>query len=286
MYREKDLKLRLFMSADMIGSTVFKQNIQGHGNPLVWRETVLEFMVDFPDILAARCRELDTPAIPELYKSIGDELVFVVRLEASYREAAAYMAAFSDTLTMFVSDPDRPAVKGAAWLAAFPLGNMEINVEKAVAVNVGGTTHNVDVSQVEYIGAQMDIGFRVARFATAMQLSLTVDLALMLLTAKLDGVAAAGGLRFKYDGGESLKGVLAERPYPIVSILIAGSDDYIELRLRGKMPYECASLTDLTDLANLCSRFIMTSEPLLFRPYLIGCDTFGNIPESHQNFIL
>jgi hypothetical protein len=285
LYRENDLKLRLFMSADMIGSTVFKQNLRGESNPLEWRETVLEFLVDFPAILEARCRALATPAIPRLYKSIGDELVFVVTLEASYREAAGYIAAFAETLTTFITDRERPAVKGSAWLAAFPLGNMEISVEKQGTAKVDGVERAVEVSQVEYIGVQMDIGFRVARFASAMRLALTVDLALLLLTAKLNGVAAALALRFQYDGRETLKGVLAERPYPIVSILIAGSEDYIELRLRGKMPHECAGSADLLDLADLCRRFIAAGEPLLFLPYLAGCDTFGKIPTFHQSFI-
>lgn len=281
MYRRKDLKQRLFLSADMIGSTAFKQDARGETNPLAWRETVLEFLIDFPDVLSEYCQKMGAASTPELYKSIGDELVFVVKLSNDYREASKYIAAFAETLSLFMGDPERPSVKGAAWLAAFPLGNMEIEVEKRVIANVDGIDKEVAVSQMEYIGPQIDIGFRAAKYSSSMKLAVTIDLALFLLTAKLSGVEAANTLRFHYDGRESLKGVLAERPYPVVSLLIPGSDDYVELRLMGSVPHECATEEDLRALASLCRRFILSNEPQLFIPYLIGCDTFFDIPRSH-----
>lgn len=268
------------MSADLIGSTASKQHVREE-NPLAWRETVLEFLIDFPRALADRCSERGAAAAPEIYKSIGDELVFAVRLDTTYREAATYIAAFADTLSAFMTESDRPPVKGAAWIASFPLANMEIDVERTVVVRVDGQNQERPVRQIEYIGPQMDIGFRISKLASSMSLSLSVDLALLLITAKTEGVEAARPLRFHYEGREVLKGVSSETPYPVITLLIDGSSDYAELRLRGHTPHECAAPEELADLAQLCRRFLTTTEAQ-FIPYLAGCDTFAEIPPSHR----
>lgn len=281
MYRRRELKVRLFFSADLIGSTASKQHGTADANPIAWRETVLEFLIDFPREFGERCRAHGAPATPELYKSIGDELVFAVKLQGTYREAAAYVAAFAETLALFMSDHERPPVKGAAWLASFPLANMEIDVERPVMVRIDGREQERVARQIEFIGPQMDIGFRVAKFSSSMNLALTLDLALFLLTAKMEGVDAARDLHFHYEGREVLKGVSAEKPYPVITLLIPGSADYVELRLRGEAPYECATAEDLTDLAALCRRFLSSNAPL-FIPYLVSCDTFTDIPASHR----
>jgi hypothetical protein len=281
VYRLQELKLRLFFSADLIGSTASKQHAGSDLNPVAWRETVLEFLIDFPREFADRCAERGAPLVPELYKSIGDELVFAVRLQGTYREAAAYIAAFADTLTLFMSDSDRPPVKGAAWIASFPLANMEIDVERTVKVRIDGKEQERVARQIEYIGPQMDVGFRVAKFSSSMHLTLALDLALLLLTAKMEQVETAQAMRFHYEGREVLKGVSNEKPYPVITLLIPGSHDYVELRLKGEAPHECATAQDLADLADLCRRFLTSNEPM-FVPYLVSCDTFTVIPPSHR----
>ncbi len=286
MFRRKDFSLRLFLSADMIGSTAFKQNSRGETGPMVWRETVLEFLMDVPEELNEACRALGTPNLPELYKGIGDELVFVVTLEKDYREAALYIAAFANTLKLFMSDEDRCSVKGAAWLASFPVANMELDVEKRITTHSEGKKQEVLVNVLEYIGPQMDIGFRAAKFSTSMKLAMTLDLALLLITAKLEGYSAATSMRFCYDGREPLKGVLAERPYPLVSILIEGSEELTELRLLGTLPRESSSVEDLTDLAALCRKFIKANSPQQFLPYLFDCDTFNTMPPAHKSLLI
>ena len=165
MYRLQELKLRLFFSADLIGSTASKQHAGSDLNPVAWRETVLEFLIDFPREFADRCAERGAPLVPELYKSIGDELVFAVKLQGTYREAAAYIAAFADTLTIFMSDSDRPPVKGAAWIASFPLANMEIDVERTVKVRIDGKEQERVARQIEYRAAD---GRRLPRRLSSM----------------------------------------------------------------------------------------------------------------------
>ena len=119
-----------------------------------------------------------------------------------------------------------------------------------------------------------------------MKLPLTIDLALLLMTAKLEGYDAARWLRFCYDGRESLKGVLGEKPYPLVSVLIAGAKELVELRLLGELPRETADAGDISDLAQLCRNFIVTNSPQLFLPYLFDCDTFNVMPETHRKMLI
>lgn len=286
MFRRNDFRLRLFLSADMIGSTAFKQNARGESGPMAWRFTVLEFLTEVPVQLHEACRDLGTPNLPEVYKGIGDEIVFVVTLERSYREAALYIAAFQQMLQYFMSDDELPSVKGSAWLCSFPVSNMELDVERSITVREDGQKKEVLVNVLEYIGPQMDVGFRVAKYSTAMKLPLTLDLALLLITAKLEEYSAATGMRFCYDGREALKGVLGERPYPLVSILIEGSYELTELRLLGELPRESASVEDLTDLATLCRNFIKNNEPQMFLPYLFDCDTFNRMPAAHKQLLI
>jgi hypothetical protein len=158
---------------------------------------------------------------------------------------------------------------------------MELDVERSVNVRIDGREEQRLARQIEFIGPQMDIGFRVAKFSSSMNLVLALELALFVITARLEDVPAARGLRFHYEGRETLKGVSAEKPYPIVTLLIPGSNDYVELRLRGAAPYECVTVEDLTDLARLC-REHLNANPPLFVPYLISCDTFNEIPPSHR----
>ena len=286
MFRKKDFYLRLFLSADMIGSTAFKQAASGSIGTTGWGSTVLDFLDLVPARLHEACEEAGAPNLPQVYKGIGDEIVFVVTLEKDYREAALYIGAFQKVLEDFITDDELPSVKGAAWLCSFPIVNAKLDIERAITVLDEGKKKQVLVSVEEFIGPQMDLGFRVAKYSTSMKLPMTLDLALLVVTAKLEGNSAAKNMRICYDGRESLKGVLGEKPYPLISVLIAGAKELVELRLLGQLPREISDPQDLADLAQLSREFIAANSSQLFLPYLFDCDTFNEMPPAHKAMLI
>jgi len=87
-------------------------------------------------------------------------------------------------------------VKGTGWLAGFPVMN---------SVMPGDS-----VSHFDFLGSSIDIGFRLSRFASPRKFIFSVELAYVL---SAPGKLIENG--FRYHGKEILKGVLANRPYPI-----------------------------------------------------------------------
>ena len=106
------------------------------------------------------------------WKFSGDEAIFCVEL-TKHTEVVAHLAAFKQAITAFATKwKDQPLrLKGAAWLAGFPVSNVEIEIE------------SINGKMIDFIGPAMDRGFRVAKFSDTRRFVLTPDLALMLIDA-------------------------------------------------------------------------------------------------------
>ncbi|MBW8782956.1 MAG: hypothetical protein JF599_13875 [Verrucomicrobia bacterium] len=210
--------LRLFASVDLEGSTAFKQS-QSHRQHQAWLPVVIDFFESFdggfwPHINeCARAAGVTVPEKPTVWKILGDELVFTMKL-GSGRDAVIYV----DALTKTVADwnqgvmerrktgqgPVRPLLaKAAAWLAGFPVTNAVLPVEG-----------NHD----DYVGPSMDAGFRVTKLATPRRLALSVELAWLLLSLKRHAlhIEFAGRVR-------ELKGIAADSGYPQLWIEVPAS---------------------------------------------------------------
>lgn len=148
-----------------------------------------------------------------LWKSLGDELIFTA--EIRQRDSlACLLDAFRATLALAVANwrrqdghPGLP-LKGAAWLAGFPVGNGEIPLFTPNSVRPGV----VLTDGRDYIGPQVDTGFRVKEHASPRRLALSADLAWLLVSS------GAKHLPLYYEGELPLKGVIKGRPYPVVWI--------------------------------------------------------------------
>lgn len=267
--------VRLFLSVDLVGSTAFKNTSEaevarGQG-PLPWARVFKVFYQSFPQAFRKNLNGSSLPEKlqPSLVKAIGDELLFQVEI-ASSQNASDVVWFFAEVLAHYgveqLKDHPKLRLKGTAWIAGFPINNYRIPFFE-----------NGRQSQVDFIGPSMDTGFRIAKFATPLKLVISIDLALLVLTAD-----RAPQLRF--DGTQDLRGVLGGRPYPIFWTKVDGRDKELqnaELELlEGNV-----SVKPEAQL-RYCEAFIrsceQTSGSWLHRPYLKSDDKFRTIPEWHR----
>ncbi|MEO5365011.1 MAG: hypothetical protein H7831_01365 [Magnetococcus sp. WYHC-3] len=220
-------RLMLFLSVDMSGSTALKNSHDRTSTtqPLAWLDFMQEFHREFPNMLGKRIKDPELreefgacvpggkeSCEPDLWKSLGDELIFKLEL-SNHRQAALVVGAFWHTLADYnkqlrtkldnlkpdkfpdLNTRDAMGVKGTAWVAGFPVTNATILAQGSQG-------------EEDYIGPQIDIGFRLGKHANRRKLIVSVDLALLL-------VEFTNPITVYFDGCVPIKGVLQDKPYPL-----------------------------------------------------------------------
>ena len=273
-------KLRLFLSVDVVGSTAFKHR-SGHSDGQGWLEFFTSFYTEFPDFLAVerekclkkRGEAEDKLPKPTLWKALGDELIFTVVL-THQRQAETLLTAFRNAVARAITkyghgeNPLPISFKAAAWLAGFPVGNA------AVPINANETEQ---VTRFDFVGPQIDIGFRISGFSTPRRLAVSVELALLVL------VAGSTDLSFRYDGKRALRGVLSGRGYPVIWIDSYNGLDRQDQRLEHKLTEAEDKLTadvqqSKEDLKDFCTKYIEEIGTPLFVPFIRGNDDTTLVP--------
>jgi hypothetical protein len=317
-------KLRLFMSVDIVGSTAFKQadlsageRQQNTSEPpsASWFSPIAQFYKQIELRFAGEWRayaerenkptEYAAGDPPVFWKGIGDEVVYVKDI-MTHLEAYCCIHCWMNAINSYRQELRRKYpkldLKSTAWIAGFPVSNSEIILRTNVATaeeEKGGTdpvydnvkllrkyhTGNKESLVREFIGPSIDIGFRLASFASPRKLIISVDLALILAAADpyRPHSFLFGPMAFFFDGPASLKGVLGGVPYPIIWIDLLTSDklEQAEDNLSGRRKVPA------TDLFAYCEEFIAKHYPRIIRPY-IGSGTdprFSTMPTEHQQRI-
>ena len=266
--------LYLFLSVDVIGSTAYKNRPHAPRKAQhPWLKFFAGFQNEFEGFLIREEGPGETSPVealpeherPKLWKSLGDELVYTVQL-TSYDHCSVVFGAFQWAIEAYNKslhkDKKFPLnVKGAAWLAGFPV----INAAIPPAVPSEGVSGWLD-----YIGPSIDTGFRLCRFASMSRIVVSVDLAYIL--AKDAGRAP----KFILGGRESLKGVLGGRPYPIILVMLGEitSDEQLYQELEEVKP------VDGQKLFSYCRDFIRSvGDPMLIaEPYVLPPGDDGTHP--------
>jgi len=211
--------LRLFLSVDMAGSTEFKARFTGQGAD-TWLPIFRSFFSSFPLMVAGQIGfafldEVDTPSIA-VWKVMGDEVIFIVEPKSA-EEVTSMLIAMLRTMRLyedrhFTDIPLR--LKGTAWLADFDGPNIEVEVPEL---------SSRQAAYMDYIGPDLDLGFRVGKFSRPGIMALSLDVLEVVLSAANADQAAIYLL-----GKEPLKGVMFGRHYPIVWLRDAeGSFDFL-----------------------------------------------------------
>ena len=199
--------LRLFLSVDMVGSTEFKARFTGQGAG-GWLDIFRTFFTSFPLMVAGQIgfEFLDEEATPDIsvWKVMGDEVLFVTTPQTG-EELTSTLIAVLRTMRIYEARhfTDMPLrLKATAWFADFDGANIEVEVPE-LSSGLG--------RYLDYIGPDIDLGFRITKFARPGIMVLSLD----VLEAMLAGTNADRAAVYLM-GHEPLKGVMFGRPYPIL----------------------------------------------------------------------
>lgn len=207
-------RLKLFLSADIVGSTAYKQPLDIlRDDPLAharWagiiqgfyktiRESFLEhFRQASNRLLSEHGREAQRTLLgdePRFWKTIGDEVVFWKELNSSVQvwlTLACWMKTVESLRNYFIDvaagDPaSQLDVKSAAWMAGFPVRNKAIvdlsssdMPDDALAAHLNAFYEGAEGLDADFIGPGIDVGFRVTGLASARKLSVSLDVAYTL----------------------------------------------------------------------------------------------------------
>lgn len=256
-------RLLLFLSADIEGSSRLKQ--QGGSEPYkTWLPPLFGFLKEFgEDFTTERARLAETwkqlePEAPTIWKILGDELVYFVELRHR-SEAAFHVQAFADTVSRRNIKSSEKAqalrLKASAWLGGFPVDNTLIPLEDGSS---------------DYLGAAIDLGFRLARFANPRMMVVSVDLAWLLLSVRKD-------FKIYYEGRRALKGILEDEGYPILLVDTGGSDlQRQEDQLAKRNACESGTLLEF------CRLFVERSGHPRHLPFIQGDQEFSQPPADYE----
>lgn len=246
-------ELRLFLSVDIIGSTKYKSlDIEE------WLPIIFDFYNDFPSVYQNKLDESPLKKdkkgkkaeYPNIWKAIGDELVFTVNLkDNSY--IRYYIEAFRLAIREFSNKPRQKhkhtiGLKATAWIAGFPVINSKVPFEDKT-------------KQIDFIGPLIDIGFRLSQYATDRKFIISVDLAYLLLE-KTDV-----NLKFFFEGRKILKNVNLPKNYPIIWIDIYEDDEFDKRESKLLKQEECG----FEELRKYCEDFIISyGSKMIILPFI------------------
>jgi hypothetical protein len=288
-------RLRLFLSADIVGSTALKQAPAAGSAPAAeqrttWFSKIQGFYFEAHQAFAAECERARTGGpscigdIPKLWKTVGDEVLFV-KVVRDHREVVTTLRcwiAASEQIRSFVQkDNKRLDIKCTAWLAGFPFRNSEVAVPTQSTeiksngdwYTTGGDLLNriyggeeISGVTVDYIGPSIDIGFRLATFSTARRFVISADVAYLLSIANPAQMAEDPVFGIYYDGSHPLKGALGGLKYPIF---------WLDMSPSGSLDRYKDNITNLTTinrdrLREFCLRFYQEHEDYTFRPFIVS----------------
>ena len=279
-------KLLAFFSVDIIGSTPAKAH-QRQPSPPSWASWLKQFFVEFPKQVVAQYpddpgeREYVDPCHRlRVWKLNGDEVLLFAEL-THHSQIVDHILAVRAAIDVYAPSLARKAgecnnvsiwLKATAWLAGFPVTNVEVVVPDAIE---GGQEVR------DYIGPSIDLGFRLTKLATRRRFVLSADLAHMLLSAlpahqskHADHSPGGEGGRYRelvigYDGAEPLRGVLGGVPYPVVYVQMA--DRYADMEddvLARPTRHTPSGLLELLT-------HYLKSTPGLRLPFVYGDDGYG-----------
>ncbi len=274
-------KLRLFLSADISGSTAYKS--RGTETGAEWANTFKDFFREFPNVISQGYEqpfdnEIKKIASPERkmspWKFSGDEILFYVDLY-SYLDVATHLQVFKNAIHSFPEKWGEElslGLKGTAWLAGFPVNNTTVRLPSV----------DNQTTAIDFIGPAIDLGFRITKFSTNRYFVLSVELALMLLRAKGQlELEKNNTMQLHFHGWEFLKGVNQGRKYPIIWLDVYDGEETAEFlaqNLYGNGRREINS----EDFKKFLTKYIK-DEPNLFTDTFIESDSdtrYSAIPED------
>lgn len=284
------------MSADIVGSTALKQSPFTSSKTeqrATWFSKIQGFYFEADQAFrrefnSFQDNESDSDLVgpyPELWKTIGDEVVFV-KVVSDHRQVVhtlrCWMRAMEAVRKFVKKDNSRLDVKCTTWLAGFPFRNSEVAVEIGKEIgNYGSGDGFVESGKllnriyegdgevdaiVDYIGPSIDIGFRLSQYSSSRKFIVSVDVAFVLALANPGDMVKDPVFSIYFDGSHVLKGVLGGLRYPIFWLDLS-PDNAIERFEDGLTAIEPV---DRDRLREYCNQFYDEYDAYTFRPFIVS----------------
>jgi hypothetical protein len=255
---EPDPHSLLFLSCDLVGSTSYKQKKKD------WQQTFLSFYRDFPQALATELGAAEDAPTFTLWKAVGDELIFTVRVvseEQIVKAVRLWLAAMKSYEVVIAKEG--LATKGSAFIATFPGPDSESSIPldpKSETSDAGVVERNRIALRnrdkqrylFDYFGPSIDTGFRVAGQCDQRYFTLSVEVVWAIARARQNDVAAPAFDDVRLLGSPELKGVWNGRKYPLFAIDRAVSDPIN--KAMNELATEIVDAGRVADLCDHCSR--------------------------------
>lgn len=197
-------RVRLFLSVDLTNSTSFKSSRPPHSWVPIFRDFYSQFFETFRrkhiEVVEKAEREISDlnssqisllkSSSPKFWKTVGDEILFVNRVDSCF-EVFLLVRAFSEALQEYEAalssetETESLGVKGAGWIASFPYPNTTIEMPRHSTGENGGLSEREEIERSadedpsihEFLGKGLDYGFRIAKNASSDFLAISPALA-------------------------------------------------------------------------------------------------------------
>lgn len=162
------------------------------------------------------------------WKFLGDELIYCFEVK-SEKEVYDYTLAFYKTLRSIDSkyiETKLIRLKGSAWTAGFPVRNriIETPIPKLYMKDATGQYKEFLYPHNDYIGPEMDIGFRIGKNTYPGFIVISLELAYILLNKTITD-SPIDEFRVYNVGWEPLKGVWQDKKYPVLWLQLPDTYD-------------------------------------------------------------
>lgn len=326
----KKAQLRLFFSVDLVGSTSFKQSSSNNSlkSDDNWRVAISSFFIDFDKAIGVSwsdsIKRLETcsphlkSSKPTFWKGAGDEALYYVEIQ-SYEEVLLSVYAFIQAVK-FVRIELRKTynldLKATSWLAGFPINNhsfcmgdksyrkqcfpdltdfdkFDDHFISTTADLCAYYTPNIEQNlHLDFVGPQIDLGFRLTALSSPRKMVISVDLAWLLVSTikelKRDWPGDFNLAEHIFmEERVNLKGVLSGTRYPLIWIDVLFDDEFhaLESKTLNKAP------ANPDTLCEYCSAFIdrmNKDHDWMIKPYVV--DSNGDLeiceqPQTHKDYL-
>ncbi len=287
---DKTVESLLFFSIDIVDSACYKFSFVND-----WGTHFQTFYKEFPHRFNKTCKELVVSRLgkreiqcPTIWKIVGDELLFYVKIKEAWdllplhlqkdeREriqpyvlVLLYTVAFIKSIKDYNHEAqeflkhNKPAfkVKGCAWFADVIIGK---NYDPRYGnLQVGlSCVKGSHVPQIDFIGRQIDIGFRISKYSTLNRLVLSVEYGILLLRDNYLTLEDEG-INLHYDGRKSIKGPLEQLGYPLVFVDMDDKFEHSEAELMSTSHQRSNQVT----LMRLLEEYLYKTNFVLYYPFV------------------
>jgi hypothetical protein len=220
LFLKEKTSLYVFFSFDLVNSTIYKNR-----QKKMWPTVFYYFYQIIKEEIRREFNEI------QVWKYIGDEILFFRDLKSSadlFQIVPGAFRALKSTLgyldKLFKTEDLKPlSLKGTLWIAPvievkgedFADFKPKWDESANIALNV---TYENESSFKDFLGPDIDIGFRIAHYSWKEKLVVSADLAFLLLKSNTPGTddnqSVANDLRIV--SYEDLKGIWDSRYYPVI----------------------------------------------------------------------